>query len=218
MMEIRTIFVMTHDSIGLGEDGPTHQPVEHLAALRAIPHLLVMRPADTIETAECWEIALAETGRPSLLALSRQSLPALRDDPETNRSVRGAYMLDAADGTEQVRLFATGSEVSLAREARRLLAERGISASVVSIPCFALFEAADPAYRHEILGGPALLKVGIEAAVRWGWDSIIGRDGIFIGMHSFGESAPAPELYKHYGITADAVVAAVAARIGASSK
>ncbi len=216
LMKQRVIFIMTHDSIGLGEDGPTHQPVEHLAALRAIPNLLVMRPADTVETAECWEIALAESGRPSLLALSRQGLPALRDDPEVNRSVNGAYMLDEADGPEQVRLFATGSEVSLAREARRLLAERGIQAAVVSIPCFALFDAAPTAYRRDILGGPDLLKVGIEAAVRWGWDSIIGPDGIFIGMHSFGESAPAPELFKHFNITAEAVVGAVAAHFDKS--
>jgi transketolase len=209
LMRQRVVFVMTHDSIGLGEDGPTHQPIEHLAALRAIPNLLVMRPADTIETAECWEIALSHPDRPTLLALSRQGLPALREDAETNRSARGAYILDEADGQEQVRLFATGSEVSVARDARRLLAERGINASVVSIPCFDLLEEADAAYRRHILGSPSVLRVGIEAAVRQGWDAIIGPEGIFVGMHSFGESAPAADLFKHYGITAEAVAGTV---------
>jgi transketolase len=213
LMKQRVVFVMTHDSIGLGEDGPTHQPVEHLAALRAIPNLLVMRPADTIETAECWEIALSHADRPSLLALSRQGGPALRDDADTNKSLKGAYLLDAADGREQVRIFATGTEVSLARDARKLLADNGIAASVVSIPCFALFDEADEDYRREILGGNDLVKVGVEAAVRLGWDSIIGPDGIFIGMHGFGESAPAPDLYKHFGITAEAVVEKVSARL-----
>jgi transketolase len=213
LMKQRVIFVMTHDSIGLGEDGPTHQPVEHLAALRAIPNLLVMRPADTIETAECWEIALAHPDRPTLMALSRQGVPALRDDYEENKSTKGAYILDAAEGVEKVRIFATGTEVSIARDARKLLADKGIAASVVSIPCFDLFEEADSEYRSRILGGPGLLKVGIEAAVRLGWDQIIGPEGIFIGMHSFGESAPAPDLYKHFGITADAVASAVSARL-----
>jgi transketolase len=174
---------------------------------------MVMRPADTIETAECWEIALANRDRPTLLALSRQGLPALREDGEVNRSVQGAYILDEADGSEQVRLFATGSEVSAAREAKRLLAERGICAAVVSIPCFELFEDADPLYRRHILGSPAVLKVGIEAAVRQGWDAIIGPDGIFIGMHSFGESAPAADLFKHFGITAEAVAGTVSSHI-----
>ncbi len=213
LMKQRVVFVMTHDSIGLGEDGPTHQPVEHLAALRAIPHLLVMRPADTVETAECWEIALSHADRPSLLALSRQGVPALRDDADANKSVKGAYVLDKADGKEQVRIFATGTEVSVARDARTLLAGKGIAASVVSIPCFELFEEADPAYRKDILGGNDLVKVGVEAAVRLGWDSVIGPDGIFIGMHGFGESAPAPDLYKHFGITAEAVADAVSSRL-----
>jgi transketolase len=213
LMKQRVIFVMTHDSIGLGEDGPTHQPVEHLAALRAIPNLLVMRPADTIETAECWELALAHPNRPTLMALSRQGVPALREDYEENKSAKGAYILDAAQGAEKVRIFATGTEVSIARDARKLLADRGIAASVVSIPCFDLFDEADSEYRSRILGGPGLVKVGIEAAVRLGWDQIIGPEGIFIGMHSFGESAPAPDLYKHFGITAEAVADAVSARL-----
>jgi transketolase len=213
LMRQRVVFVMTHDSIGLGEDGPTHQPVEHLAALRAIPHLLVMRPADMVETAECWEVALLNDRRPTLMALSRQGVPALREDYAENKSAKGAYMLDAADGEEKVRLFATGTEVSVARDARKLLAERGIAASVVSIPCFDLFEEADSEYRSRILGGPGLVKVGIEAAVRLGWDSIIGPDGIFIGMKDFGASAPAPDLYKHFGITAEAVADAASARL-----
>jgi len=214
LMKQRVVFVMTHDSIGLGEDGPTHQPVEHLAALRAIPNLLVMRPADTIETAECWELALSHADRPTLLALSRQGVPALREDYEQNKSAKGAYILDAAEGEEKVRIFATGTEVSIARDARKLLAAKGIGASVVSIPCFDLFEEADSEYRSRILGGNGLVKVGIEAAVRLGWDSVIGPEGIFIGMSSFGESAPAPDLYKHFGITAEAVADAASARLG----
>lgn len=215
LMKQRVIFVMTHDSIGLGEDGPTHQPVEHLAALRAIPNLLVMRPADAIETAECWEIALTQTSRPSLLALTRQAVPAARaDGGSENRSARGAYILDRAQGPERVRLFATGSEISIARDARKLLAERGIGASVVSVPCFGLFDAEDATYRAEILGPRDLLKVGIEAAVRQGWDAYIGPDGIFVGMRSFGESAPYGDLYEHFGITAASVAEAVSARLG----
>jgi len=216
LMKQRVIFVMTHDSIGLGEDGPTHQPVEHLAALRAIPNLLVMRPADAVETAECWEIALRQTDRPSLLALTRQAVPAAREDGAgDNRSARGGYVLDQAEGAEQVRLFATGSEIAIAREARALLAKRGIAAAVVSLPCFRLFDGEDAAYRRTVLGAPGILKVGIEAAVRQGWDSYIGPDGIFIGMDSFGESAPYTDLYRHFGITAAAVADAVSARLGA---
>lgn len=218
LMKQRVVFVMTHDSIGLGEDGPTHQPVEHLAALRAIPNLLVMRPADAVETAECWEIALSQADRPSLLALTRQAVPAARDDVADNRSAKGAYILDAADGPEKVRLFATGSEVSIAREARQLLAAQGVAASVVSLPCFELFDAQDAAYRAEILGPAGILKVGIEAAIRQGWDSYIGPDGIFVGMRGFGESAPAGDLYRHFGITAAAVLAQVSERLGISAK
>ncbi len=216
LMKQRVVYVMTHDSIGLGEDGPTHQPIEHLAALRAIPNLLVMRPADAVETAECWEIALTQTNRPSLLALTRQGVPALRADAAQNRSARGAYLLDAADGDEKVRLFATGSEVAVAREARQLLAAKGVAASVVSAPCFALLDAGDPGYHKEILGAPGILKVGIEAAIRQGWDAYIGADGVFIGMHGFGESAPAGDLFKHFGITATSVAAAVLERLGVS--
>jgi transketolase len=213
LMEQRVIFVMTHDSIGLGEDGPTHQPVEHLAALRAIPHLLTMRPADQVETAECWELAISHSDRPSLLALSRQGVPALREDYEVNKSAKGAYILDKAEGKEDVRIFATGTEVYLARDARAQLKAKGINATVVSMPCYNLFDEQDEAYRAEVLGARDTLKVGIEAAVRFGWDSIIGRDGIFIGMKGFGDSGPGPDLYKHFNITAEAVTEAVSTRL-----
>jgi transketolase len=206
--------VFTHDSIGLGEDGPTHQPVEHLASLRAIPNLMTMRPADLIETAECWELAINHPNRPTVLALSRQGVPALREDYEVNKSAKGAYILDKAEGTEHARIFATGTEVYLARDAAKQLKEKGINASVVSMPCYNQFFEQDDAYRAEVLGGRDLVKVGIEAAVRFGWDSIIGPDGIFIGMKGFGESGPAPDLYRHFNITAEAVTDAVTSRLG----
>jgi transketolase len=214
LMKQRVVFVFTHDSIGVGEDGPTHQPVEHLASLRAIPNLMTMRPADLIETAECWELALTHQDRPTIMALSRQGVPALRADYETNKSAKGAYILDKAEGTEHARIFATGTEVYLARDAAKLLADKGINASVVSMPCYNLFAEQDEAYRAEVLGGRDLVKVGVEAAVRFGWDSIIGQDGIFIGMKGFGDSGPAPELYKHFNITAEAITDAVISRLG----
>jgi transketolase len=212
LMKQRVIYVLTHDSIGLGEDGPTHQPVEHLAALRAIPNVHVYRPADAIETTECWELALMRRDGPSVLALTRQSLPALRDSAETNLSARGAYVLAEADGRRQVTLLATGSEVSLAVEARKLLAAKGIDAAVVTMPCWQLFEAQDHAYRNRVLG--AAPRVAVEAAVRFGWDRYIGHDGGFIGMKSFGESGPGPEVFKHFGITADTVAAAAMTQLG----
>ncbi|MGH6982338.1 MAG: transketolase-like TK C-terminal-containing protein, partial [Stellaceae bacterium] len=180
LMRQRVIYVLTHDSIGLGEDGPTHQPVEHLAALRAIPNLHVFRPADAIETAECWELALTHTDGPSVLALSRQGLPALRDKVDDNLSAGGAYVLAEADGgARQVTLFATGSEVSLAMEARKALAAKNVRAAVVSMPCWSLFEAQDKAYRDRVIGTAP--RIGVEAAVREGWDRYIGADGTFIG-------------------------------------
>ncbi len=214
LMGIRTIQVMTHDSIGLGEDGPTHQPVEHLAALRAMPNLNVFRPADVVETAECWEIALKETCTPSILALTRQNLPQLRlgAQPE-NRSARGAYELVAANGEAQVSIFATGSEVEIAVAAQKALADKGVKARVVSVPSFEMFARQDDAYRASVIG-TAKVKVGVEAAVRQGWDTLIGNDGIFIGMSSFGASAPYKELYAHFGITAEAVVEKALARLG----
>ena len=214
LMGIRTIQVMTHDSIGLGEDGPTHQPVEHLAALRAMPNLNVFRPADVVETAECWEIALKETCTPSILALTRQNLPQLRlgAQPE-NKSARGAYELVAANGEAQVSIFATGSEVEIAVAAQKALADKGVKARVVSVPSFEMFARQDDAYRASVIG-TAKVKVGIEAAVRQGWDTLIGNDGVFIGMSSFGASAPYKELYAHFGITAEAVVEKAMARLG----
>ena len=208
LMAQRVIHVMTHDSIGLGEDGPTHQPVEQLAALRAIPNLRVFRPCDTVETAECWELALAAKDHPSVLALTRQNLPQLRIDASMPTTAAcGGRLRDRCPWTgttqvpAQVSLFATGSEVVLAVEARKLLAARGVAARVVSVPCFELFFAASKEARRRIIGG-AKVKIGVEAAVRQGWDAIIGADGIFVGMTSFGASAPYKELYGRFGITA----------------
>jgi len=214
LMGQRVVHVLTHDSIGLGEDGPTHQPVEHLAALRAIPNLLVFRPCDALETAECWELALAAKSSPSVLALTRQSVPQLRSGTETeNRCAGGAYeLLPAEGGAAQVSLFATGSEVSIAVEARKLLAARGVAARVVSVPCFELL-AQSPARQAVI--GTAPVRIGIEAAIRQGWDAIIGSDGIFIGMSTFGASAPAKDLFRHFGITPERVVEAALTKLTA---
>ncbi len=214
LMRQRIVLVMTHDSIGLGEDGPTHQPVEHLAALRAIPNVKVFRPADAIETAECWELALKNDSGPSVLALTRQGLVIQRgNDPTDNRSARGAYILAPADGgAPQATLFATGSEVETAMDARERLQSDGIPTRVVSMPSWELFEKQDAAYRSEILDGGGV-RVAIEAAVSFGWDRYIGSDGLFVGMNGFGESGPYKELYKHFGITADKVADAVKARL-----
>ena len=212
LMRQRVIYVMTHDSIGLGEDGPTHQPVEHLASLRAMPNLQVFRPADAVETIECWAMALESHDAPSVLALSRQALPALRfDEHDENKSARGAYEISPASGEAQVTIYATGSEVQIAVEARRRLEADGLPTRVVSVPCVGLFERQSPEYREAILGGPSI-KVAIEAGVRQGWDAFIGRHGLFVGMTGFGASGSAEALYKHFGITADAAVEAVLAR------
>ncbi|MHB2165542.1 transketolase [Alsobacter sp. R-9] len=213
LMGVRVVYVMTHDSIGLGEDGPTHQPVEHLAALRAIPNLAVFRPADPVETAECWQLALENRTGPSLLALTRQNLAPQRcDGASANRSAAGAYELLPADGAAQVSIFASGSEVEIAVAARALLAARGIRARVVSVPCMERFAALPAAERAAVIGN-APVKVAVEAGIRMGWDAIIGSDGIFVGMTGFGASAPYKELYKHFGITAEAVADAAAARV-----
>jgi transketolase len=214
LMRQRVIHVLTHDSIGLGEDGPTHQPVEHLAALRAIPNLLVLRPCDAVETAECWELALSARTSPSALVLTRQNLAQLRTGlASENQCAAGAYELVPAQGGEaQVSLFATGSEVAVAVEARKLLAARGISARVVSVPCFELFANA-PADARTAVVGAAPVRVGVEAAVRQGWDAIIGSDGAFVGMTGFGASGPARELYPHFGITAERVVEAALTKL-----
>jgi transketolase len=209
LMGQRVIYVMTHDSIGLGEDGPTHQPVEHLAALRAMPNLKLFRPADAMETAECWQAAIENCSGPSVLALSRQALPAQRVIlSDENLSARGGYVLhEAADGTPRFVLLATGSEIAIAAEARQILEAEGHPTRVVSLPCWELFDAQDQAYRDDVLGGEAT-RIGIEAAVSFGWERYLGAGGIMIGMRSFGASAPADKLYAKFGITADAVVAA----------
>jgi transketolase len=204
LMGQRVVFVMTHDSIGLGEDGPTHQPIEHLAALRAMPNLWVMRPADPIETAECWALAIAREDGPSLLALSRQNVPTVRGADDVNRSARGAYVLAEAEGRRRLSLLATGTEVSIALKARERLQAFGIGCAVVSMPCFELFDQQDAAYRAEVLGPGQ--RIAIEAASPYGWARYVGHDSNVVGMMSFGASAPAAKLYDHFGITADRVV------------
>ncbi|HEX9329000.1 MAG TPA: transketolase [Reyranella sp.] len=207
LMGLRVIYVMTHDSIGLGEDGPTHQPVEHLAALRAIPGLQVMRPADTIETAECWQLALDSKKTPTVIALTRQNLPTLRDAGDGNLCARGAYIL-AGDASAPVRLIASGSETHLALGARDLLAKDGISAAVVSMPSWELFAAQDETYHQQVLGPDGTVRVACEAASGFGWERWLGSRGAFVGMKSFGASAKAGDLYKHFGITAEAIAEA----------
>jgi transketolase len=213
LMGQRVIYVMTHDSIGLGEDGPTHQPVEHLAALRAIPNLLVFRPADTVETAECWALALTNAARPSIIALTRQAMPTLRTThTDENLSARGGYVLAPAEGIRRATLIATGSEVSVALDARSKLQAEGIGTAVVSLPCWELFDEQPASYRDEVLA-PSTTRIAIEAAAPFGWERYVGPSGAVIGMTSFGASAPAGDLYKHFGITADEAAAAVKARL-----
>ncbi|MFO0995487.1 MAG: transketolase [Alphaproteobacteria bacterium] len=213
LMGLGVIYVMTHDSIGLGEDGPTHQPVEHLASLRAMPHLRVFRPADGVETAECWALAIADRTRPSVLALSRQALPTVRTEHGAdNLSRRGAYELVPATGKARVTLFATGSEVAIALDARALLEKDGIGTRIVSVPCQELFVEL-PAEEQARTLGPGTVRVAIEAGTALGWERFIGPDGAFIGMTTFGASAPAGELYKHFGITAEAAANAARARL-----
>jgi len=200
----RVVYVMTHDSIGLGEDGPTHQPIEHVMSLRAMPNLLVFRPADALETAEAWALAIRQTDRPSVLCLSRQNLPPVRADAEM-KSARGAYRLKAAEHQRHVVLIATGSEVEVALECARQLEVDGIGADVVSMPCWELFAEQDAGYHADLL--PAgVLKVSIEAGVTLGWERHVGQNGIAIGIDSFGRSAPAEELFRHFGFTAESIV------------
>jgi transketolase len=210
----RVIHVLTHDSIGLGEDGPTHQPVGGLAALRAIPNLLVFRPCDVVETLECWQLALEAKDRPSVLALTRQNLPQLRSGVDAdNICAAGAYEIAGPDGAADISLFATGSEVAIAVEAAKLIAAKGVAARVVSVPCFELLRES-PASARAAIVGEARVKVGVEAGIRQGWDEIIGADGVFVGMTGFGASAPYKELYKSFGITPEAIAAAALARLG----
>ncbi|MDA0653827.1 MAG: transketolase [Proteobacteria bacterium] len=207
LMGIRVIFVMTHDSIGLGEDGPTHQPVETIASIRCMPNVLLLRPADAVETAECWQIAIENRDGPSVLALSRQNLPALRTTHVAeNLSARGAYEISAADGDAKVTLLSTGSEVHIAVAAQGLLQADGIATRVVSVPSFELLERQDDAARDAVLGA-GTVRVAVEAMVPFGWDRLVGPDGGFVGMNSFGASGPAEDLYAHFGITAEGVAA-----------
>jgi len=213
LMKQRVIYVMTHDSIGLGEDGPTHQPVEQLSSLRAIPNVNVFRPCDAIETAECWQIALQSKETPSVLALTRQGLaPTRTTHSSENLSAKGGYIAADADGERKATILATGSEVEIALAARDALQADGIGTAVVSMPCQELFDAQDDAYRFEVLG-PGSTRVAVEAAVRLGWDRYIGLNGGFVGMDGFGASAPAGQLYEHFGITAAAVEAAIRERV-----
>jgi transketolase len=218
MMEIRSIFVMTHDSIGLGEDGPTHQPVEHLSALRAIPGLAVYRPGDPIETAECWEAILDAPRRAALIALSRQPMPLLRRDPSIeNLSAKGGYvLLEAEGGKRKLTIMASGSELHLAVEARELLQAEGTPTAVVSMPCRLLFEAQPPEYKRQVLG-PGTARVAVEAAVQDSWDRYLGFDGRFVGMHRFGASGKIDDVYNKFGITTDAVVKASKEALAAGS-
>jgi transketolase len=213
LMGLPAIYVMTHDSIGLGEDGPTHQPVEHLAALRAIPNMRVFRPADAIETAECWQLALARTNGPTVLALTRQNLTPARKDAGPNRCAEGAYELAAADGAAEVSLFASGSEVEIALAGQALLKQKGVAARVVSVPSLELFLAQPDSKRRAVIG-TSKVNVAVEAAVRQGWDAVIGADGAFVGMSTFGASAPHKELYRHFGITPEKVADAALAKLG----
>ena len=215
MMEVRTIFVMTHDSIGLGEDGPTHQPIEHLAALRAIPHLAVYRPGDPVETAECWECILDAPRRAALIALSRQPMPLLRREATTeNRCAKGGYVLLEADGgPRRLTIMATGSELHLAVEARDAMQQQGVPTAVVSMPCRLLFEQQDAVYRRSVLG-EGTARVAVEAGVEVSWDRYLGFDGRFVGMHEFGASGKIGDVYKKFGITTEAVVRAAREALG----
>ena len=211
LAKLQAFYIFTHDSVGVGEDGPTHQPVEHVSTLRAIPGLLVFRPADAVETLECWQLAI-EADKPSILALSRQNLPPLRLTAEKeNLSAKGAYVI-AGDAASDIVIFATGSEVAIAVSALEKLKAEGIAAKVVSVPSIELFAEASPEYRHQVIGN-ARAKVAIEAGIELSWTKLLGDNGRFIGMHGFGASGPAEKLYEHFGITADAVVEAVKAQL-----
>ncbi|MAZ31700.1 MAG: transketolase [Thalassospira sp.] len=207
LMNQRVVYVMTHDSIGLGEDGPTHQPVEHVASLRAMPNVTVIRPADAVETAEAWAMAITNETGPTVMALTRQNLPTLRTEyREDNLVARGGYVISDCDGDRQVTLIATGSEVEIAVNAQAKLKADGINAAVVSLPSWELFDAQSPEYRKEVLGDKP--RIAIEALSVFGWEKYVGDNGKVIGMHGFGASAPAEVLYEHFGITADALVKA----------
>ena len=207
LMGTRVIYVLTHDSIGVGEDGPTHQPIEHLASYRCMPNMLTFRPCDVVETAEAWQLAIESENAPSLLALTRQNLPLLRQSSKENLTAKGGYVLAGDTKKRQATIIATGSEVSLAMEARALLAKEGIEVAVVSMPCCELFDAQPEPYRNEVLGTAP--RVAVEAAAKYGWERYVGCDGDIIGMDGFGASGPADQLFKYFGITVEEVVDAV---------
>jgi transketolase len=212
LQQARVVYVMTHDSIGLGEDGPTHQPVEHVMSLRMIPNLAVFRPADAIETAEAWELALQRTDGPSLLALTRQNLPQVRDDASENLTARGAYRLRSAAVPRRVVLVATGSEVEIALKTAEALEGEGIGADVVSMPCWSLFDAQEADYRADLLP-EGTLRVSIEAGTTLGWERYTGQHGLALGLDRFGASAPAEDLFKRFGLTAEAMVPRIKAAL-----
>jgi transketolase len=210
----RAIYVMTHDSIGLGEDGPTHQPIEHVQSLRAMPNMHVFRPADAIETAECWALAIKRSDGPSTLALTRQGLPPLRHDVSVNLCEKGAYSIKSAENQKQVVLVATGSEVSLAMDVATQLEANGVGAEVVSMPCTELFDAQPDDYKSELLGDSGILRVSIEAGTTFGWERYTGLDGLRFGIDSFGASAPINDLFEHFGLTADAITPQILTKLG----
>jgi len=209
LMGIRVIYVLTHDSIGVGEDGPTHQPVEHLASYRAMPNIYTFRPCDVVETAEAWEVALSLESAPSILALTRQGLPLLRESAAENLTAKGGYVIsDVQSGkTRQATIIATGSEVSMAIEAQKLLREKGIEVAVVSMPCTELFDKQDLKYQDEVLGDCP--RVAVEAGIKFGWEKYTGLRGDIIGMDGFGASGPADKLFEYFGITVEEVVESV---------
>ena len=210
----RSIFVMTHDSIGLGEDGPTHQPIEHVQSLRLMPNMKVFRPADAVETAECWMLALGNSEGPSTLALTRQNLPALRHDVSINLCEKGGYSLKSAENEKRVVLIATGSEVSLAMDVATKLEASGFGADVVSMPCTELFDAQSVEYKRDLLGGEGVLRVSIEAGTTIGWERYTGLEGLRFGIDGFGASAPIEDLYKHFGLTADIITPQIIDKLG----
>ena len=202
-MGLRVVYVLTHDSIGVGEDGPTHQPIEHLASYRAMPNVLMFRPCDVVETAEAWQVAITSEKTPSLLALSRQGLPMLRKNCSENMVAKGGYVISEANGERKATIIATGSEVAIAVEAQKLLKAKNIEVAVVSMPCTELFDKQPAEYRAQVLGNA--FRVVIEAASPFGWDKYCGENGKIIGIDSFGASAPAGELYEHFGLPADRI-------------
>ncbi len=210
----RAIYVMTHDSIGLGEDGPTHQPIEHIQSLRAMPNMQVFRPADAIETAECWALAIKRSEGPSTLALTRQGLPPLRHDVSVNHCEKGAYLMKPAENAKRVVLIATGSEVSLAMDVAAKLEANGVGADVVSMPCTELFDAQSDDYKSELLGESGTLRVSIEAGTTFGWERYTGLDGLRFGIDSFGASAPINDLFEHFDLTAEAITPQIMAKLG----